>query len=67
MVCFDLFLQRALGPRDVMHDRSYSNTNIFEGLFVVQKKTLFKFIEKQHAPTFIVSTADNLVLVPGVY
>lgn len=32
-----------------MHDKSYSKMNIFEGLFIVQNKTL-AFIEKKYFP-----------------
>lgn len=46
LLCFDLlclFLQRALDPKAVMHDKGYSNMNVSEGLFIVQNKT-FAFI-----------------------
>lgn len=36
-----------------MHDKSYSNTNIFKGLVIVQKETL-AFIKKKYVPILLV-------------
>lgn len=53
-LCFDLlFLQCTLNPKAVMHDKSYSNTNIFKGLVIVQKETL-AFIKKKYVPILLV-------------